>query len=138
MATADLGYGYLLEQNYDKALSLLKEAEAINQQGAIPAPWVEEVVLADESVVYVEQGNSLGLKTADKALALARSQQDLRWTGICLWVEAFAYLHFGELQKSEDAARQALAILQQLGEKDMESRTWDTLGLLAEARHDRK
>ena len=138
MATADLGYGYLLEQNYDKALSLLKEAEAINQQGAIPAPWVEEVVLADESVVYIEQGNSLGLKTADKALAFARSQQDLRWTGICLWVEAFAYLHFGELDKSEDAARQALVILRQLGEKEMESRALDTLGLLAEARHDRK
>jgi tetratricopeptide (TPR) repeat protein len=134
-ATSNLAYGYFLEGNYAKALSILKEAEAIHQRRGLSDPELEDLMMADESVVYIEQGKySLGLETANKALTISRSQPDMRWTGVCLWAESLAYLHLRELDKSEDAAQQALNIFRRVGDKEMESRDLDTLGLLAEAR----
>jgi tetratricopeptide (TPR) repeat protein len=133
---ANIGYVYSLEENYAKALSNFKEAEAMNQQSPIPAPWLEYMVLVDESVVYIELGKySLGLETASKGLAIARSQQDVRWTGNALWAESLAYLHLRELDKSEDAANQALDIFQKVENKELEARARATLGALAEAKH---
>jgi len=136
-ATMNLGYVYFLEQNYRKALSTFRDAEDILSKSHVQAPWIEGPLLADESVVFVYQGDyRLALDAAEKGLALAQSQQDMRWIGICLWAESLAYLHLRQLGKSQETDRQALEIFRQVGDKELESRAWDTLGLLAEANHD--
>jgi tetratricopeptide (TPR) repeat protein len=135
-ANMNLGYAYFLEQNYDKALSVFKEAEDVLKRSSLDAPLTEGPLLADESVVYIEQGKyKLALETAKRGLTLVSSVQDVRWIGVCLWAESLAYLHLHELAKSEQTANQALDIFRQVKDRELESRALDTIGHLSEANH---
>jgi tetratricopeptide (TPR) repeat protein len=135
-AMMNLGFTYTLEQNYDKALSTFKEAEDVLNKSSVSPPWIEGPLLADESNLYVEQGKyRLALATAERGLTIVRSVEDVRWTGVCLWVISLGHLHLHEFAKSEQAASQALEIFRQVGDKELEARAWDTLGLLSEANH---
>jgi tetratricopeptide (TPR) repeat protein len=132
---ADLGYAYLQKEDYRQALALFIEAETTNRQSPFPDPAIQVAALADQSVAYVELGQyRVGLEKARLALQLATKQNDRRWQGYCLWAEAIAYLSLGE-REALQTDNQALKIAQDIGDRDLEARSLDTLGTISERMH---